>query len=237
MTEPCGVAYDPTGGAAYQLLAERREGPTVEGSTLGALLDRGPLTEEGLFLLMVEMMEAQNQTLNAKVEAFKQQTRIQQAYQEFRKQFTEAWNARVRLNADGDDEKEYALTEASLLEAGFDAADVAAIMAYDDNDNGLISVGELTKYLNAQIFSPELFGSSADELHVSLDEQWWPKDMAGLSPLLDVIDRTREANTEDTTLLTTELSSLVNELNKLSSMFSNMLAKMNESQMAIIRNI
>lgn len=43
--------------------------------------------------------------------------------------------------------------------------------------------------------------------------------------------------TRDTSLLTTEILQCVNEINRLNSMFSNMLNKLHESRMAVIRNL
>jgi hypothetical protein len=55
--------------------------------------------------------------------------------------------------------------------------------------------------------------------------------------VLDKIEAAQEANCADTTLMSTELSELVHEQQRLSSTFSNILSKLHESAMSVIRNI
>jgi hypothetical protein len=198
------------------------------GEIVNAVRTVGPLTEEGLFLLMCEMLEAQGRTLTMRTREFEKQTRIQEAYANMRNDLSRAGEAARSNGSDGHLHREelvklFGEGRAAEILDGFDEG--------GDGGDGRIGPRELCQYLNEHYFP----GSS--EYHVTLEDGAFAKEAADAAAMLDRVDDAREAKTTDTTLLTTELSNLVNQLNRLSSMFSNMLNKLHESKMSVIRNI
>lgn len=217
----CAPAYGgDEDGLAEMFGSTRSAGASLFERVRGS--GAGPLTDEGLFLLMYQMLQAQNQQLRAKVDQFEAATGLQKKYAEYRRLMGEA-QARAVENGS----EEYVLTEQQLRDMGFKSSEVAAIR---DRWGDEITPGEFAEVLNTRLFGDD------DRLYVTVSCETF-EHSAFQESVLPQLDRAQEANCADTTLMTTELSSLVQEQQRLTSMFSNTLSKLHESSMSVIRNI
>ena len=199
----------------------------VEASAFDRLAGGGPLTEEGLFLLMTEMMDNQSRVLQAKVNEFREQTRLQAKYAELRELLVAAHGA-----ASGSDGKY--LTRDDLIAIGIPSDEVASLCRAGGGDaNELVDPQELVRALNLKIFGTDerLYVKGVDLANFKCSSTEFAEEVT------QKLDAAQSANCMDTTLLTTELSQLVNQQNRLSSMFSNMLQKLHETAMSVIRNM
>lgn len=223
-------------------------GSSATTAALAALLEGGvgPLTSEGLFLLMCEMVEAQKLQLSAKVKAFKENTALQNQYNEFNEWMQAAQSA---ATAEGG----ASLTEADVLKmldgmgfTGDERARMAAAILETDTGGkrGLIEPNELAAWVNERVF-----GAENTQLHVQLEVPKFKdsdadEDYTGgtflsshFEQITQKVESKQKANCGDTSLLTTEISQLVSEQERLTNMFTNILKKFHDTDMAVIRNI
>lgn len=224
---------------------------TSGASALEALLSGqlGPITSEGLFLVMSDLMEQQNLKIAQKTKEFKEQTALQEKYAQFlnwmqtaqshatgkRGRFLDDYEAEKMLTQMGY-ENPYRDELLSKLEKNFTTTETI---------NG-DSYTVITPQLLANFLNNEIFGKDNEHLHIKLDPP--NKDGDGeytagtfrqdhFNTITEKIDAAQKENCKDTTLLTTELSQLVSHQERISNMFSNMLKKFHDTEMAIIRNI
>jgi hypothetical protein len=207
----------------------------LDGSSGPSFLDRllgsgsGPLTQEGLFLLMYEMLSTQNEQIKGKAEQFEYQIGLQKQYAEFRK-IMQAAQSYARSHTEEDSDTLY-LTRSNLSDMGFTETEIAAIFSAKAGSGDYLSTDELAAWANVKVF-----GEDHPELYVEVARGGFNMDQFQ-SNVLDKIEAAQEANCADTTLMSTELSELVHEQQRLSSTFSNILSKLHESAMSVIRNI
>lgn len=217
-----------TGGAS----TGARSAGTRSAGTVSSILDQllggrgAPLTEQGLFLLMYEMMQAQNNQIQLKVEQFRSETAKQKQYANYTNMMQ-----RAQAVSQKDDDGVWELHRENLAEMGLSSGEIDELMAEFAGSDGVLSPAEFGGWLNK-----EIFGAENPELYVIISTNTFdPKTFQ--DQVLAKIEAAQSANCADTTLLTTELSQLVHQQQRLSSMFSNTLNKLHESSMSVIRNI
>lgn len=232
-------------------------------SPLDALLSGqlGPITSEGLFLVMCDLMEQQNLKIAQKTDEFRSQTAIQAKYAEYLN-----WMQTAQSCATGEGGELLVVSklvdgEYQPEDGGFDLRKMLTklgyeepylqeamndIMAYqqratiNDTDVMVITPQGLGDFLNK-----EIFGDDNVQLHVHLDGLDYEDGeyVSGtfkrdhFNDVTEKIDSAQKENCGDTTLLTTELNQLISHQERISNMFSNMLKKFHDTEMAIIRNI
>jgi hypothetical protein len=203
----------------------------------------GPLTSEGLFVLMCEMVEAQNLKLSQKVLAFKANTALQNKYNEFNQWMQAAQSAATAQGGAGLSRGD---VESMLRGMGFEGdaltQRVDAIMATDvGGKEGVIEPSELASYVNGAVF-----GDDNPQQWVQLDGPSLNRDDAytggtflssHFEQVSAKVDAKQKAMCADTSLMTSEISQLVSEQERLTNMFTNILKKFHDTEMAVIRNI
>jgi len=206
----------------------------------------GPLTAEGLFLLMCEMLESQDLRLGQKMRAFRDNTALQNKYNEFNEWMQAAQSAATK-SAGGclsrDD------VESMLKSKGYEEPQLGqmadAIFEHETGGKGgFIEPNELAEWLNESIF-----GAGNEHLYVTLaapefkDGKSKNEYTSGsfMASHFEVVGEKVEAKQKtvcaDTSMMSSELSQLVSEKERLTSMFTNILKKFHDTEMAVIRNI
>lgn len=215
-------------------------------STLEAMIGGvgvGPLTSEGLFLLMCEMVEAQNAKLSQKVQAFKQNTALQDKYNQFNQWMQAAQSAATAGGGAGLSRDDVTNMLSTMGFRGDELTQaVDSIMATDSGGkSGVIEPSELANYVNAAVFGEENKHLWVQLDGPSLNEDKGYKSGSFLSSQFDQVSQKIDAKQKtmcaDTSLLTTEISQLVSEQERLTNMFTNILKKFHDTDMAVIRNI
>jgi len=230
MTNGSAVTFGPA-GASFQ--------NTSEASALEALLSGqlGPITSEGLFLVMCDMMEQQNLKIAQKTQEFREQTALQQKYADFAN-----WMQAAQSAATGGGGKVLDESELGTMLAGMGYVEPYLTEMKEKLLDGAktLTPSELAENLNV-----EIFGADNKHLYVHLDPAVkedgeyvsgsFQQDQ--FNAVTEKIDAAQKKNCKDTTLLTTELNQLISHQERISNMFSNMLKKFHDTEMAIIRNI
>ncbi len=194
----------------------------------------GPLTAEGLMAMLYEMMDTQTQMIQAKVTEFKNNTRIQAKYAKVRETMAEA-------QALASEHDQRFLTVDQVRQLGLSDGDIALLTDSDfgvGDSNGQIDPAELMTALNHKHF-----GTNNTAYHVSIRADsgggvTFKSDHGDFAAnVFDRIDSKRDQMSMDTTLLTQDLQVLVQKSQQMPQMFSNILSKMYETNMGVIRNI
>lgn len=197
-------------------------------------------SEDLLFLLMGELATVHNEQLNDLVHQFEQNTRIQGQYARFRK----VMSTLQKLEAAKEGGTEGIINADQLRQAGLSEREIDEFMrpagtpiTYSDDTPG----HSWTPAQVAEGLNQCLFGENVS-LHVTgitLGE--FPRgDEANdrmQTEVFNAIEDAQSCNVQDTTLLSTAISQTVNEMNRMTNMFSKILQKLDEGQMAIIRNM
>lgn len=219
-------------------------------SPLDALLSGqlGPITSEGLFLVMSDLMEQQNLKIAQKTKEFRAQTAIQEKYAEYLN-----WMQTAQSFATGNggellvaDDVEKMLIGMGYQEPYLAEAKERILLNTESATIGETELEVISPAGLAVFLNEEIFGRDNADLHVFPDSLEFVSQEEGYSgtfkrdhfnDVTDKIDAAQKKNCGDTTLLTTELNQLVSHQERISNMFSNMLKKFHDTEMAIIRNI
>lgn len=188
------------------------------------------MSTSSMLALLTILLEAHDTTMKAKTEQLRLHTTRKSMYANVTKMLQDA-QANASHKSEGS-EKMY-LSQDDLADLRYSPEEIETIMKYNTNDDNVISVYEYVQYINN-----EVIGADKPHLHIDVEETAHFGDYNQFSSnVLERVNGAQEANCADTTLLTSELQNSIQERQRLMSTFTNLMNKMHETEMAVIRNI